>query len=300
MKRATIARHPVRSYGSSRSLRPQRVFIHAVLLSAGLVFSVPFIWLILASFKGPTEILAIPMRWIPDVFRESPIEWRRAFRNFTTAQEFIPFWQCIRNTAWVALLEMTCMVLSCSFVAYGFSRIRWRGRDTVFVFVLATMMLPAQVTMIPVFLIFNALGWYNTLKPLWVGSLFGDAFNIFLLRQFLMTLPTDLDDAAKIDGCGHFRIYTTIALPLIKPALAVVAVQTFRGAWNNFLGPYIYINAKDQMTIALALQLFKSEHMTEYGEMMATSLLMTLPMILIFFLCQRYMIQGISLTGIKA
>jgi multiple sugar transport system permease protein len=277
----------------------QRTGIHTVLVAGCILFSLPFMWLVLTSFKGPTEIFAVPMRWVPDVFRTRPVDWQLVFRNFRTAEEFIPFWLWIRNTLHVTILNVVFTVLSCSFVAYGFSRIRWRGRDKVFILVLATMMLPAQVTMIPAFLIFNALGWYNTLKPLWVGSLFGNAFAIFLLRQFMMTIPKDLEDAAKIDGCGHFRIYSTIVLPLIKPALAVISVQAFQGAWNNFLGPYIYINSKDKMTIALGLQWFKSEHLTLYGEMMATSLVMTLPMILIFFLCQRYMIQGISLTGIK-
>ncbi|MFA6245090.1 MAG: carbohydrate ABC transporter permease, partial [Candidatus Hydrogenedentales bacterium] len=173
------------------------------------------------------------------------------------------------------------------------------GRETVFLLVLATLMLPAQVTMIPQFLIFNQLDWYNTLNPLWVPAMFGSAFHIFLLRQFMLTLPIDLDEAAKIDGCGHLRIFSTMTMPLIKPALAVVAVQTFQGSWNNFLGAYIYINTKDKMTIALGLQWFRTEQGSMYGEMMATSLVMTLPMILIFFLCQRYMIQGITLSGIK-
>ena len=278
----------------------QHTITHVVLVAGAILFSVPFVWLISASFKGPTEIFAVPTQWIPEVFQTSPVVWTDVFQNFKNAQEFIPFWLWIGNTLQVTVLNVTLSVLSCSFVAYGFSRIRWRGRDTVFILVLATMMLPAQVTMIPVFLIFNSLGWYNTLKPLWVGAMFGNAFNIFLLRQFMMTIPADLEDAAKIDGCGHFRIYSTIVLPLIKPALAVVAVNVFRGAWNDFLGPYIYINTKDNMTIALGLQWFKSEHMSLYGEMMATSLVMTLPMIVIFFFCQRYMIQGISLTGIKA
>ena len=277
----------------------QQAVVHVVLIGGGILFSLPFMWLVSASFKGPQEIFAVPMQWIPEVFRTRPMAWSEVVRNFVAAKEFIPFWSWIGNTLQVTVLNVGFTVLSCSLVAYGFSRIRWRGRDTVFILVLATMMLPAQVTMIPAFLIFNKMGWYNTLKPLWVGSLFGNAFNIFLLRQFMMTIPSDLEDAAKIDGCGHFRIYSTIVLPLIKPALAVVAVQTFKGAWNNFLGPYIYINTKDKMTIALGLQWFKSEHLSLYGEMMATSLVMTLPMILIFFFCQRYMIQGISLTGIK-
>ncbi|MBI5091999.1 MAG: carbohydrate ABC transporter permease [Candidatus Hydrogenedentes bacterium] len=277
----------------------QRGVAHLVLAVGSVVFCLPFAWLVATSFKGEREIFLVPMRWIPEAFTARPLIWHTVFQNFITADEFVPVWVWIRNTLQVSVLEVTFTVLSSSFVAYGFSRIRWRGRDTVFMLVLATLMLPAQVTMIPTFLIFNYLGWYNTLQPLWVGSLFGGAFNIFLLRQFMMTLPVDLDDAARIDGCGHFRIYRMITLPLVKPALAVVAVQTFQGAWNNFLGPYIYINTKDKMTIALGLQWFKSEHLSMYGEMMATSLVMTLPMIVIFFLCQRYMIQGISLTGIK-
>jgi multiple sugar transport system permease protein len=273
--------------------------MHLALAAGCVAFSLPFLWLISASFKSPAEMFAIPIQWIPDVFRRWPPEWAAIFRNFSNAHEFAPIGLWLWNTALVTALNVFFTVLSCSFVAYGFSRVRWRGREMVFLVVLATMMLPDQVTMIPTFLIFNALGWYNTLQPLWVGALFGSAFNIFLLRQFMMTLPSDLDDAAKIDGCGHFRIYCTITLPLVKPALAVVAIQAFQGAWNNFLGPYIYINAKEKMTIALGLQWFQSEHFGMYGEMMATSLLMTLPMVAIFFACQRYMIQGISLTGIK-
>ena len=276
-----------------------RAILHAVLVVGCMLYAMPFAWLVMSSFKGPTEIFAVPMRWIPDVFRQYPTDWFLAFRNFRTAAEFIPFGLWIGNTFYVTVLCVFFTALSSSFVAYGFSRMRWRGRDRVFILVLATMMLPAQVTMIPTFLIFNTLGWYNTLKPLWVGSLFGSAFSIFLLRQFMMTIPMDLEEAAKIDGAGHFRIYGTIILPLIKPALAVVAVQAFQNAWNDFLGPYIYINAKNNMTIALGLQWFKSENWGLYGEMMATSLVMTLPMVAVFFLCQRYMIEGISLTGIK-
>ena len=277
----------------------QHFLIHTILVLGCIVFSLPFLWLISASFKTPTEIFAIPIRWIPNVFRHWPVPWSEVLQNYRNAREFAPFGLWIWNTSIVTGLNVFFTVLSSSFVAYGFSRIRWRSRDMVFFVVLATMMLPDQVTMIPTFLIFNELGLYNTLHPLWVGSLFGSAFNIFLLRQFMMTLPIDLDDAAKIDGCGHFRIYSTITLPLIKPALVVVAIQSFQGAWNNFLGPYIYINTKEKMTIALGLQWFQSEHIGMYGEMMATSLLMTLPMVAIFFACQRYMIQGISLTGIK-
>ncbi len=287
--------------GTRKFLRAslRQTVLHAVLLTGALAFSLPFAWLIVTSFKAPDEIFRIPMTWIPEAFAQSPIDWAQVFQNFTNAREFIPFWTWIGNTAYVTGLSVVFNVVASAFIAFGFSRIQWRGRDMVFFFVLATLMLPAQVTMIPQFLIFDAFGWYNTLKPLWFGALFGSAFHIFLLRQFMLTLPRDLDDAAKIDGCSHFRIFSTISMPLIKPALAVVAVQTFQGSWNNFLGPYIYINSKDKMTIALGLQWFKSEQAQLYGEMMATTLVMTLPVIALFFLCQRYMVQGISLTGIK-
>jgi multiple sugar transport system permease protein len=240
------------------------------------------------------------MTWIPIAARQWPMDWQTLFLNFTNAQQLIPFWTWLGNTLFITVLSVVLNTLASSFVAYGFSRVRWRGRDSVFVLVLATLMLPAQVLMIPQFLIFNTMGWYNTLKPLWFPSMFGTAFHIFLLRQFMMTLPRELEEAAKIDGCGNIRIYSTITLPLIKPALAVVAVNTFQGAWNNFLGPYIYINTTDKMTIALGLQWFRTEYGSLYGEMMATTLIMTLPIIIIFFFCQRYMVQGISLTGIKA
>ncbi len=272
---------------------------HCFLTAGGIVFALPFLWLLVTSFKEVEEIFRVPPTWIPDVFLERPLVLRHVFQNFIRAADFIPFWTWIGNTFYVTGLNVVLNVVASSFVAFGFSVIRWRGRDAVFILVLATLMLPQQVTMIPQFLIYDWLGWYNTLTPLWFATLFGSAFHIFLLRQFMLTLPRDLSDAAKIDGCGYVRLWSTITLPLIKPALAVVAVQTFQGSWNNFLGPYIYINTKEKMTIALGLQWFKSEQGSMYGEMMATSLAMTLPVIVLFFFCQRYMVRGITMTGLK-
>jgi multiple sugar transport system permease protein len=277
----------------------KRVAIHGTLLVGGILFSLPFLWLLSASFKGPEEMFAVPMKWIPSVFTSGSWDPRVIFQNFISAENLIPFWLWMWNTAFVTGLNVVLNVASSSFIAFGFSRIRWRGRELVFFLVLATLMLPAQVTMIPVFLIFNWMGMYNTLTPLWLGSLFGNAFHIFLLRQFMLTLPQDLDDAAKIDGCSYLRVWSTITIPLVKPALAVVAVQTFQGSWNNFRGPFIYINSTDKMTFALGLQWFRSEQGRMYGEMMATSLMMTVPVIILFFFCQRYMIQGITLSGMK-
>lgn len=203
------------------------------------------------------------------------------------------------NTLFLSVMSIIGTVLSSSLVAFAFSRLRWPGRDIWFVVLLATMMVPGAVTMLPVFVIFRALGWVDTLRPLWVPAFFGSAFNIFLLRQFFLTIPTDLEDAAKIDGCSYFGIYWRIMLPLIKPALAAVTIWTFMGAWNNFMGPLIYISSPEKMPLAYALQLFQSQHSGEPGMLMAAATMVMLPVLVLFFFTQRYFIEGVTLTGIK-
>lgn len=225
--------------------------------------------------------------------------------NYSDALEFlppeyrrglVPLWNTVKVTALVILGT----VLSSSLVAFSFARLRWPGRDLLFVIMLATMMVPAAVTMLPVFLIFRSLGWIDTLMPLWVPAFFGTGFNIFLLRQFFMTIPNDLEDAAKIDGCSFFTIYWKIMLPLIKLALAALTIFAFMGSWNNFMGPLIYISSPEKMTLAYALQLFQGAHGGEPAMMMASATLVMLPVLGVFFFTQRYMIQGVTLTGIKA
>jgi multiple sugar transport system permease protein len=206
-----------------------------------------------------------------------------------------PLW----NTIYVTILVILGTVLSSSLVAFSFARLKWPGRDVLFVVLIATMMIPPAVTMLPVFLIFRALNWIDTLRPLWVPALFGSAFNVFLLRQFFMTIPNDLEDAAKIDGCSYFTIYWKIMLPLIKPALAAITIFAFMGSWNNFMGPLIYISSPEKMTLAYALQLFQGMHGGEPAMMMAAATLVMLPVLGVFFFTQRYMIQGVTLTGIK-
>jgi len=208
-------------------------------------------------------------------------------------------WAYVFNSIYLAVLTILGQVLSCSLAAYAFARLRWPGRDIIFGLLLATMMLPSQVTMIPVFMIFRTLGWYNTLEALWVPSFFGSAFFIFMLRQFMKAIPGDLEDAAKIDGCGFFGIYWRIILPLTRPALAAVCIFTFMNTWNDFMGPLIYINDQRLYPLALGLFDFRSEHGSEFGMLMAASTLMTLPVIAIFFAAQRYFIQGVTLTGMK-
>jgi len=226
--------------------------------------------------------------------------WRKYSSSYRQAYLATPRrWNYVFNSTFLVAMSIAGQLLSCSLVAYAFARLRWPGREVLFGVLLATMMLPGQVTMIPVFLIFKSLGWYNTLKTLWVPSFFGSAFFIFMLRQFMRAIPTDLEDAARIDGCGPFGIYWRIILPLIKPALAAVAIFTFMGAWNDFMGPLIYLNDQRLYPLALGLFDFRSQHGGEYGMLMAASTLMTLPVIGVFFLAQKYFIQGVTLTGMK-
>jgi multiple sugar transport system permease protein len=203
------------------------------------------------------------------------------------------------NTLQITVLSIIGTLLGSSMVAYGFARLKFPGRDALFVVLLATMMLPQAVTMMPVFLIFRWLGWIDTLKPLWVPSFFGSAFNIFLLRQFFLGIPTELEDAAKIDGCSYLGIFWRIMLPQIKPALAALTIMAFMGAWNDFRNPLIYISSPEKETLAYALQLYQTSHGGEPGLMMAASTLVMIPVLALFFFTQRYFIQGITLTGIK-
>ncbi len=220
-------------------------------------------------------------------------------RNYFEALRYIPFWRYTANSVFLVFMNIIGQLFGCSFVAYAFARLKWPGRDICFGILLATMMLPAQVTMIPVFLIFKALGWFNTLTPLWAPSFLGSAFFIFLLRQFMKTIPTDLEDAAKIDGCGFFGIYWRIILPLVKPALAAIAIFTFMGSWNDFMGPLIYVNDQRIYPLSLGLFMFQTMWGAEHGMLMAASTLMTLPVVVMFFFAQRYFIQGVTLTGMK-
>ena len=226
--------------------------------------------------------------------------WRKYFSSYRNAYIATEHrWAYVFNSLYLAFMTIVGQVLSCSLVAYAFARLQWPGRELWFGILLATMMLPGQVTMIPVFMIFRYIGWYNTLQALWVPSFFGSAFFIFMLRQFMKGIPTDLEDAAKIDGCSYFGIYWRIILPLVKPSLTAVCIFTFMNTWNDFMGPLIYLNDQRLYPLALGLFDFRSEHSSEYGMLMAASTLMTLPVIAIFFMAQRYFIQGVTLTGMK-
>ena len=226
--------------------------------------------------------------------------WNKYTRNYRDAWIAGEHWdRYIANSSYLVIMNVIGQLISCSMVAYAFARLQWPGRDILFLAVLATLMLPPQVTMIPVFMVFRSLGWYNTLKPLWVPAFAGGAFFIFLLRQFMKGIPRELEEAALIDGCGYFGIYSRIILPLIKPALAAVGIFTFMTAWNEFMGPLIYVNDQRLYPLALGLFDFRAEYGGEFGLLMAASTIMILPVVVIFFFAQKYFIQGVTLTGMK-
>jgi ABC-type glycerol-3-phosphate transport system permease component len=219
--------------------------------------------------------------------------------SYRWALRYIPFDAQLRNTVILVVLNVLGQLFACSLVAYGFARLNFYGRNVLFGLLLATMMLPGQVTMIPQFMLWKTLGWYNTLRPLWVPAWFGGAFFVFLLRQFFMTIPKELEDAAKIDGCGFFGIYWRIMLPLAGPAMATVAIFSFMGAWHEFVGPLVYLSDERLFPLSLGLNQFRQEQSAEWAMLMAASTLMMLPVVAVFFFCQRYFIQGVTLTGLK-
>lgn len=220
--------------------------------------------------------------------------------NYKEALGYIPFFTYAKNTLIVSVLGVAGAVLANSIVAYGFSRIEWKGRDLFFILTLATMMIPFPVTMIPLFATFRRLHWIGTLKPLWVPAFFGHAFNIFLLRQFYLTIPRDLSDAARIDGCSEFAIFRKIILPLSTKALAVVALFHFIYAWNDFMGPLLYLTRQETFTLSLGLQFYQSQQGgSEWHYLMAASTVIVVPIVILFFFTQKTFIQGIATTGAK-
>lgn len=258
-------------------------------------------WIVLND-AGPSDVTdPRQVRMTLDLHRISQATaWaNKTKNNFIRTNEQIPFWRYVRVSVFLVLANVVLTVISCSFIAYGFSRIVFPGRDLLFLVLLATMMIPGQVTMIPSFLIWKSIGAYNTLTPLWFGAAFGSAFFVFMLRQFMMGIPRDLEDAARIDGCGFLRIYWHVILPLIKPSLAAIAVMTFIGVWQDFMGPLIYIADQRLYSLSFGLYAFSVQVSNNPALTMAGSVLMTLPIIVIFFLAQRYFIQGITLTGMK-
>jgi multiple sugar transport system permease protein len=275
--------------------RRQRILAHALLITLCLPFVLPLVWMISTSLKPDDQIYAQQGITVQNLI-PNPIRWQ----NYAEAMQTVPLGAYLRNTLLLCFSTMIGAVASSALAAYGFARLQFRGRETLFMLMIATMALPAQVTMIPIFALFRMLGWYGTFLPLIVPAFCGNAFFIFLLRQFLRTIPEELAEAARIDGAGEWRIFWQLMLPLTKPALATCALFQFLGAWNDFFGPLLYINDPSRYTLAYGLQQFMSSYGGEWAQLMAAATVFTLPIIILFFLAQRTFIQGIATTGGKA
>lgn len=267
-----------------------RALALALLLGVAALFLTPLLWMISSSLKPDYAIFAVPPQLIP-----IPPRWS----NYPEALTFVPFGRYALNTLLISGVTIVGHLLSCTVIAYAFARLRAPGRDALFLVLLATMMLPYPVTMVPLYVLFKALGWINTILPLTVPAFFGSPLYIFLLRQFFLTLPTDLEDAARIDGANTAQIIWHVILPLARPALATVAIFTFQAAWNDFLAPLIYLQNPQNYTVTLGLQFFRTSYTTSWAYLMAASLVTMLPVVLVFLLAQRLFIDGIALTGLK-
>lgn len=278
----------------------KRFIIYLVVAVGGAVFMFPFFWAVLSSGKSPAEIASYPPTWWP--------KQNLFVQNYTQIWRLAPFGRWIWNSVVITALNLVGSILSAAIVAYSFARFRYRGRDFWFFVMLSTMMIPGEVRLIPSYLIFRALGWVNSIKPLVVPAWFGgSAFNIFLLRQFYMTIPREMDEAAYMDGANSLRIFLTILLPLAKPAIATAAALGFIGSWNNFMGPLIYLNEEKKFTAVQGLRYFAlgsasdqlSSGPPKDNLLMAASVVVALPCLILFFVAQRYFVQGIATTGIK-
>ncbi|KWX84745.1 sugar ABC transporter ATP-binding protein [Paenibacillus riograndensis] len=262
----------------------------ALVLISGM-FIIPFVWLVRSSLMNLSQIFTMPPEWIP-----APFQWS----NFQRALTALPFDTFFKNTLIIVVTVLVGTVITSTIGAFGFSRIQWKGRDTVFAILMTSMMLPAAVTMIPSFLGWQALGFYDTLYPLIIPAYFGGGiFNIFLLRQFYLTIPRDFDEAAFVDGASYWQIYTRIIFPLSRSAVIVVALFSFLASWNDFMGPLIYLKSDSLFTLALGLQMFQGSYTAQWDLLMAASATVVLPCVIVFLAGQRYFLEGITLTGLK-
>jgi ABC-type glycerol-3-phosphate transport system permease component len=282
---------------AARENRPRfmlgRIFTWLVLVAGACVMVLPFLWMISSSLKAEQAVFQYPPRVIPD-----PVMWG----NYIEALVYKPFGIYVRNTIFLVAVNMFGVLLAASFCAYGFARIQFPGRDVWFIIVLATMMMPYYVLMVPLFVMFTRLGWIDTYLPLTIPHFFGGGgFNIFLMRQFFRSIPAELTDAARIDGCNEFQIYWSIMMPLAKPALVSIAILIFLSTWNDFVGPLLYLKTPDLYTVSLGLAGFRGVMRSRWDLLMAAATAMTVPVVALFFAAQRYFFEsgGITLTGLK-
>lgn len=268
----------------------KKFFIYFILLAFAMLFLVPFFFLLMGSFKTTSELFRVPFHWLPDHFK---------FDNYVELFTTIPFFKYLKNTMIIVLFNIVGSLISNSLIGYGFSRLRWPGRDKVFMIVLVTMILPYQVTLIPLYLMYTKMKWVGTFLPLIVPCFFGNAFFIFLMRQFLVGIPKEITESARIDGASEFKIFLQLIMPISKPALATVAIMSFMRSWNDFLGPLVFLGNDKLYTLSLAASMLKSTLDPNWDMLLTLGVVMVLPVLLLFFVLQKYFIQGITMSGIK-
>lgn len=268
----------------------RRVLAYLFTTALAVMFATPFLWMVSSSLKSLADLAKYPPVWLPD-----PIVWQ----NYPDALKAAPFGQYFLNTMTVTFAAMLGQLISCSLVAYGFARLRFKGSNFWFVILLSTMMLPTQVTLIPQYILFRELGWLNSFLPLIVPTYFGTPFYVFLLRQFFLTIPRELDEAAIVDGASRLGIFLQIILPLSRPILTTIIAFSFIAHWNDFFGPLIYLTDPGKMTVAVGLLTFRNDTETLFHLLMAASVIALVPVIVVFFLAQRYFVSSITMTGMK-
>ena len=273
-----------------RKNRKIRIISYILLAVISVMMLFPFFWMVRSAFMTNREITTVPIQWIPSHFN---------FDNFVEAFTEDNFARYFLNSAIIVCINMVGAILSSSFIAFGFARLTFKGRGLWFALLLSTMMIPYTVLMIPQFLIWQAVGGYNTFLPLTVPCFFGSAFNVFLVRQFYMGIPKEYDEAALVDGANYFVIFSRIILPMAKPVLCSVGVFTFMNTWNDFMGPLLYLDKPELKTVSLALQNFMGQHTSKWNLLMAVATVITVPMIVVYFAAQRYFIEGITFSGLK-
>lgn len=278
-----------RAGSASRSRIITKGISYLILLSGAWIMVLPFLWMLSSSLKNLEEVMEIPIRWIPETFR---------FHNYLEVFKVIPMARFLANSLFVSLTATVLTLFVSSLAAYAFARLPFKGRTTLFFMFLATLMVPHQVTMIPNFMVMKYLGWLNTYYALIIPSIFS-AFGVFMMRQFFLTIPKELEEAARMDGCNRFRIYWNIMLPLAKPAFVTLGIFTFLNEWNSFLWPLICIDDINLQPVQVGLRTFMGEFGTDWHLMMAGALIAELPILIFYIFCQRYIIEGIATSGIK-
>ncbi|MBB3129983.1 multiple sugar transport system permease protein [Paenibacillus rhizosphaerae] len=274
----------------TRGLRLSTVLLHIILLIGACIMALPFVWMLLSSLKDLSQVFIVPPKWIPD-----PFVWS----NFKTSLTALPFGRAYFNSFYINVIVVASQLFTCSMAAYAFAKIRFPFREPLFVLFLATMMVPGQVTIIPLYLMMKSIGWLDSHLSIIVPAALFNAFGVFLLRQFFRGIPKEMEEAAIVDGANRWTIYARIMLPLVKPALSALGIFTFLGMWNSFFYPLIFLNTPEKFTVPMMLNLYRGMYSTDWTLMMAGASIALIPVLIVYIIGQRYIIEGVTLSGIK-